>query len=239
MLTLLSPLHASLTVIALFILYLVYLLVIKPVTLIRYYERQGALGEYYPILGGYGKRVNEANITGDWLSFYKKDIQNSKGAHKLFATNILGNAFLFLVDPDLIKDFISNQEKNYKKAEEFIDLDKFFLGTGVATSEGEVWKKHRKIVSSAFHFDFIKSTVPIIEQVTQEVFDAVAKENMSSVDIMDVHAEDYRGDHRKIILSEIVSQQSPIMASLCLRLLQRQRQLSPLSNRRSGRTCLV
>ena len=186
MLNLLSPLYVSLTVIALFILYLVHLLVIKPMTLIRYYEKQGALGEYYPILGGYGKRMSEAAITGDWLSFYKKDVQDPKGAHKLFATNILGNAFLFLVDPDLIKDFISNQEKNYKKAEEFIDLDKFFLGSGVLTSEGEVWKKHRKIASSAFHFDFIKSTVPIIEQVTQEVFDGIARENLSSVDIMDV-----------------------------------------------------
>ena len=186
MLTLLSPLYVSLTVIVLFILYLVHILVIKPMILIRYYEKQGALGEYYPIQGGYGKRINEATTTGDWLSFYKKDVQDPKGAHRLFATNILGNAFLFIVDPDLIKDFISNQEKNYNKAEEFINLNKFFLGNGVLTSEGEVWRKHRKIASNAFHFDFIKSTVPVIEQVAQEVFDGIARENLSSVDIMDV-----------------------------------------------------
>jgi len=42
-------------------------------------------------------------------------------------------------------------------------------------SEGPNWKKHRKIISQSFHFEFLKEMVPIIAEQTQQYLDSRVK----------------------------------------------------------------
>lgn len=45
---------------------------------------------------------------------------------------------------------------------------KRLLGDGVAFSEGETWKLKRKIITSVFTFDFLKSIIPHISKVCDD-----------------------------------------------------------------------
>ena len=101
----------------------------------------------------------------------------------MFVTNLGSDAFVFLTDPELIKEF-ALQPDLYVKSDEIFAVAKQAFGSGVFTTEGKVWKKHRKIVSGMFHFDFIKTTIPTIVQTTQDVLDRIASK--SSVNIMEV-----------------------------------------------------
>jgi cytochrome P450 len=39
------------------------------------------------------------------------------------------------------------------------------MGRGIAFSEGQEWKRKRKIISAAFNFDFVKSITHKIEKL--------------------------------------------------------------------------
>jgi cytochrome P450 len=47
-------------------------------------------------------------------------------------------------------------------------------------SEGRVWKKSRKVVSLAFHWELLKSMIPEVVQVTLETFKNIIKEKRFS-----------------------------------------------------------
>jgi len=164
--------------------WLIYSIVLKPLSLIKFYGKQGAAEEYYPIIGGYGKRIIESAQTGDFMATYKKILQEENPNVRAFASNLGSKGTLALVEPGLIKEFLLKQDGNYVKAESYMDLYKCLVGTGLVTSEGETWKKHRKIVSNVFHFDFIKEAVPSIIETTREFFDKLKTKDLNNVDIM-------------------------------------------------------
>ena len=47
---------------------------------------------------------------------------------------------------------------------------KRLLGDGVAFSEDEIWKTKRKVITSVFTFDFLKSIIPNISKICDEEF---------------------------------------------------------------------
>ena len=44
------------------------------------------------------------------------------------------------------------------------------VGSGLAFSEGDDWKKKRRIVCNVFHFDFLNSLVPKMNEVVDYTF---------------------------------------------------------------------
>ncbi|MCO5604058.1 hypothetical protein L7F22_058215 [Adiantum nelumboides] len=71
------------------------------------------------------------------------------------------NARLTLVDPELCKEVLSNKYNQYPKLRLPVQLQDLF-GEGLATSEGEKWAQHRRIVNPAFFSDKLKGMVPTI-----------------------------------------------------------------------------
>jgi cytochrome P450 len=55
-----------------------------------------------------------------------------------------------LNDPDAIKHVLVDNAKNYQKSRNYIGL-KAVLGEGLLTSEGELWRRQRKLAQPAFH----------------------------------------------------------------------------------------
>ena len=48
---------------------------------------------------------------------------------------------------------------------------RFIMGNGLVFSEGNDWKMKRKIMSTIFNYDFIKSKIRIISKIAKEVLD--------------------------------------------------------------------
>ena len=58
--------------------------------------------------------------------------------------------------PELIKYILQTNNKNYTKGLG-MDKVKILLGNGIMVSEGNQWKKQRKIVQQAFHKEVLES----------------------------------------------------------------------------------
>ena len=54
------------------LLYILYSYVILPLYVLRYYAKQEAHTEYFPLIGTYGKGILDVRKTGDVLIAFKK-----------------------------------------------------------------------------------------------------------------------------------------------------------------------
>ncbi|XP_077287754.1 uncharacterized protein LOC143912344 [Arctopsyche grandis] len=71
---------------------------------------------------------------------------------------------ILLSDPNDVEVVLSNQEFLEKSTE--YDFLKPWLGTGLLTSTGEKWKKHRKIITPAFHFTILEHFLQVFDSQT-------------------------------------------------------------------------
>lgn len=78
--------------------------------------------------------------------------------------------FRFLVnEPSAIKHVLLDNAANYRKSEITRRILEPGLGRGLITSEGETWRRHRRIMSPAFDHRSIASYAPIMTGVAQEL----------------------------------------------------------------------
>lgn len=75
-----------------------------------------------------------------------------------------------VTDPEYIRQILQTDQKNYTKSVQYEQL-KLVLGEGLVTSEGELWKKQRKLIQPAFHRQQIASFFDIMVDCTNEMLD--------------------------------------------------------------------
>ena len=66
---------------------------------------------------------------------------------------------VLLNHPDFIKEVLSTQHQNFVKGRP-LEMAKQLLGEGLLTSEGELHKRHSRIMQPAFHRKMIESYAP-------------------------------------------------------------------------------
>jgi cytochrome P450 len=94
---------------------------------------------------------------------------------------------LNLIDPKLLKEFFIEKESLYEKTTPLImDCIQRVAGNGLVFSEGAIWKNRRKILSNAFHFDFLNNLIPKILEINDEVFKDTIKSDSFPVDISEM-----------------------------------------------------
>ena len=77
-------------------------------------------------------------------------------------------------DPDLVKHILQTNNKNYVKSYGYRVL-KVLLGEGLLTSEGDFWRKQRRLIQPGFHRDRLSSFVKTYADLGQDLVDEWSK----------------------------------------------------------------
>jgi cytochrome P450 len=82
----------------------------------------------------------------------------------------LGPSFLVSA-PEGVKRVLLDAVDNYPKAEMTSRLFEAFLGEGILTSEGEAWRRHRRMMAPAFDPRSVEAALPMINATAREFVD--------------------------------------------------------------------
>lgn len=108
---------------------------------------------------------NSANILKNPLPFHHQNFTTKGDTFKL---NIgFNNYVIFSRDAALAEHALQKNQKNYIKSKiQTIDLVKY-VGQGLLTSEGDLWKKQRQLIQPAFHKKYLSNLLGTIKDAIQ------------------------------------------------------------------------
>ena len=103
---------------------------------------------------------------------------------EIIAGRLLWRRRFIINEPSGIRHVLLDNAANYRKSELTRRLLEPGLGRGLLTSEGETWRRHRRIMAPAFDRRSMEGYAPIITGVTSELlarWDVLP--NLSEVDV--------------------------------------------------------
>jgi len=166
-----------------FVLYVIHRIVIKPLLALRYYKSQGIHTDYFPPIGH--PTLIQRDFIEKGCSFaLPKHFAKTQPNMPLRAINFVDNVMIALNSPELLKEYFRNHSL-YAKCNYFVKPLRLVAGLGILTSEGAHWKKHRKIISNFFHYNFFVDCIPLIRDVVVEFYEDMKQKPLNNVHIMD------------------------------------------------------
>ncbi|PIA26858.1 hypothetical protein AQUCO_08600014v1 [Aquilegia coerulea] len=141
---------------------------LEPMKMEKCLRKQGITGLPYKLLYGNMKEISSLRtkvrskpmehshrIVPRILPFINQTIQTYG---KTFVSWYGPSPRVSIMDPELIKDILSDKSGTFGKIKQIPILK--FLFDGLANHEGEKWVKHRKIINPAFHQEKLKMMLP-------------------------------------------------------------------------------
>lgn len=120
-------------------------------------------------------------LLGNLLQMRKERIQfflqRKKDIGDIYQIKIPGRKLVVLTDPEWIKYVLVDNNKNYTKSFAY-DSIRLFLGNGLLTSEGEFWKRQRRLAQPAFH-----------KEKLQLMFHNMVEQTSHSIDRLSAYAD--------------------------------------------------
>ncbi|KAL8131898.1 cytochrome P450 CYP72A219-like [Apium graveolens] len=168
---------------------------IRPKRLEKILRNQGFKGNPYRLLYGDVKelaaarklaRTKPINLDDDILPRVTPTIFTVISKHGKKSFQWLGpRPAVYITDPSLIKEVL-NKTSNFQKPRGGNPLFKL-LANGLASAEGDIWAKHRKIMNPAFHFEKLKDMLPAMylscSEITSKWEEMVSPEGQCEVDV--------------------------------------------------------
>jgi cytochrome P450 len=100
-----------------------------------------------PARKGHWFLKNSLDIKNDLIGFAD---ENRKHYGEIFRADVLSHSLCFTTNPDHVKYILQENNRNYVKSFGY-EILKVFLGNGLLTSEGDFWRKQRRLAQPAFH----------------------------------------------------------------------------------------
>src|ERR1700733_14528753 len=133
-----------------------------------------------------------------FLQFLRTVRENALATHKaenfsadIVIKRILWRRTFIINEPGAIRHVLLDNAANYIKSEVSRRLLEPGLGRGLLTSEGETWRRHRRIMAPAFDPRSVAGYAPIMTEVTQGLlakWDALAAPREADVAAAMMHA---------------------------------------------------
>lgn len=165
-----------------FFVYQAYTIYIRPKSKMSFYRKQGIPCEFVPLVGNEKYFMDGVNNHGDSQHYYKT--MNGQETIRLKCTTFGSGVSLILRDLALIKEFCLNQD-NYCKDPLYLELHSPLMGKGLLVADGLEWKTQRKLLSKAFHFEHLKSVMPMTRKTTHQILYDLREKSLKNVDIME------------------------------------------------------
>lgn len=170
-----------LTLALLVIGYLIISFIILPLKKIKSYRSDGVTTYFFPGLGYLYLLEKSFRERGDMMA-YSKEHQEPHPNRKFLATHINRTPLFVLQGHQYTKEFLQNPQFYVKTS--MLDTIKPLAGTGLVLAEGETWKRHRRVISTSFNFEFLKTNISLIHNTTREFFDRLSLNDYKSYSVI-------------------------------------------------------
>jgi len=164
-----------------FVLYFAYKCFVHPLLDILYYKKQGGTHLFHWELLSYFKNFRNARQRSDFYYVYKEAYRKNPDA-RFIVENFGPKTLLVLLDPAMIKELLQKYEI-YQKDTEAVQLFLELANGSTPFNEGADWKKGRRILSTAFNYEFTKEMIPLVVETAQEGI----KSWVANGELKDVH----------------------------------------------------
>lgn len=108
------------------------------------------------------------------LDFFEKYIPKYKGIFQVdslfFKANTDFKLMMIVSHPDYVKHLLQDNNRNYRKSFGY-EVMKLLLGKGLLTSEGDFWRKQRRLMQPAFHRERLASFANIMSEECSDLLE--------------------------------------------------------------------
>ena len=171
------------TIWTILILWVLHKYFVKPyIKLQRFKKYKGGLFLYRPIIGILRETKEDGIIHGDSAYNIKKRVGEDPSL-RFIASTLMDKVQLQIYDPDLIKQCLNKDTVATAKYTQLVAGLSDFLRDGLFFSGGETWKRHRKLLSQVFHFDYMNNSLPTIRATAKEWIEKNCKSSLASTPV--------------------------------------------------------
>ena len=118
-----------------------------------------------PSITGWKAFRKTSMLKKDTLGFFVSQFEEYGD---MFHFNLLGLKMYLLRDPGLIRYVLQENNGNYTKSVFYKELE-IIIGKGLLTSEGQEWKKNRRLTQTAFKKSSVEGFVPIFFEESNSI----------------------------------------------------------------------
>jgi len=94
----------------------------------------------------------------------------------VFKLAMAGRTRYVVIDPDLIDEVLVRQKKKFQKSKTYKELLPLLTGQGMIGTDGEHWRKHRRIAQPAFHKKYLATIYEQKRKVVDEYLNGMLKQ---------------------------------------------------------------